>query len=211
VDLGRSFRGKLADDDSANASDFDGAVFGSNGIASIADWTHFDSRYRGWGADGDALPDPTNAGRCTGRCQIWDLRLAAADAVLYRQQGATPTETLTPGRPCPAAAHGDQVVSDQQAIDYFPGISAVELAADGRGDDDGTCEPDEACFNRFLAHAVEIMVDELGDDDGLCESDETCLYAPSFGADQGGDEPTPETCEFQDGLVSGVTLHDRAH
>lgn len=84
------------------------------------------------------------------------------------------------GQPCPASAHGNQTVA-------LPAGSPLGTA--------------------FLANAVEITGDDRGDDDGLCESSEACVYSPNIGAYQGAGDYSSSTCSFQDGTVTGVTLH----
>jgi len=81
------------------------------------------------------------------------------------------------GAACPASVHGDEVLTDQQSP-----------------------------ANTFLTNAIEMVLDGVGDDDGLCETDEACIYSPNVGAYQ-GEGPTTRTCTFQDGVVSGVTMH----
>jgi hypothetical protein len=173
---GASFKGKLAADDPANASD----QLGLAAFSSIADWFAFLSPFRAWGVDGGAFPSAGNIGRCvSGSCRIWDLRLAASDAVVLNRNGdgANPNSAWVTGGPCPSAVHGARAVTDQQASP-----------------------------RTFLLGATELFDDGSGNDNGLCESGETCLYSPNYGAYQGEGDPAGRSCVFTDGAVTGVRM-----
>jgi hypothetical protein len=172
VDLSTAFVGKLISDDGTNADD----VAGAADAADVHDFVGFDNRWRTWGPDGPAFPDAGNSGRClSGVCRIWDWRLLASNTPVHEINGA-----FVPDQPCPASAHGDQTLTDQQ-------------------------DPPHT----FLRNAVEIVLDGMGNDNGLCESDETCLYSPNIGYYMGEDPLASQPCRFQDGRISGVTLYGR--
>lgn len=79
ITLSSTFAGKVATDDSANASDADGTATYDN----ITDWTSFQNPFRNWGKDGSAFPNADNRGQCTaGTCRIWDWSLASGDTVI---------------------------------------------------------------------------------------------------------------------------------
>ena len=124
----------------------------------------------------------------------------ASDTTARNRHGA-----FVDGAPCPDAAA--LTIDDAQQLDFVAGMSAVESAGDGLGDDDDVCEAGERCHNRFVVHATEAIMDGIGDDDGLCESHETCIYAPNVGAYQGEGDYLTRSCVFQDGAVTDVTMH----
>ncbi len=193
------FVGKV-ESDAASTDDTNGTAPGSalDGL----DWWRFDNVWRAWGRDGAAYPAANQRGRCSGTtCRIWDWRLSANDDVARNRHGA-----FAQGA-CPASVHGDVVADDNQRLPYDAWMNAVELAGDGVGDDDGSCEAGEVCHNRFLLHATEVVMDAIGDDDGLCESNETCIYAPNVGAYQGDGDFTKLGCAFANGAVTNVIMH----
>lgn len=80
---------------------------------------------------------------------------------------------------CPSSVDGDQVFTDKMTSP-----------------------------NIFLLSAMELVSDDIGDNDGLCESNEACLFVPHMGGvlDE-GDLAQAKTCQFQDGIVTGVTMY----
>lgn len=159
VAIGSSFVGKVTSDDAANASD---TVGGAN-FAAIGDWLHFDRPQRGWGADGAAFPDASHRGRCTtGSCRIWDWSLGAGDAVL-RAPWALPS--------------GDDVLVHRWSARDATACQAVA----GATWDSAALR----CTSTLLRHAVEIGADGRGNDNGLCESGERCRFTPNLGSYQG--------------------------
>ncbi len=186
-----SFLGRVTADDSINSSDADGFA------AAPTDWTNFESPYRFWGRDRATLTESGMFGRCNTNCRVWDLRLAATDnQLLYRSGDGATVSIPVAGAMCPAWLRGDVTLTD---------FARFEIIGDGRGDDDGICEPAEPCHppNTFLVNALEVIGDDVGDEDGLCESGETCIASPHFGAWQGDGEPTG-SCIFDPG-PAGIT------
>jgi len=177
--MSSSLVGKLNSDDTSNTSDLSGAQL----LVNIVDWLRFDNAFRGWGASGAAFPATDNRGPCTsGSCQIWDLSLkqGAGSVLLNRSgNGATANSAFINGAACPSPASGATTVVDSL--------------------DSGA--------RTFLANAFEIQNDGIGNDNGLCESGEACIYAPNFGAYQGSGDYTSQSCAFQGGAVTGVTLY----
>jgi hypothetical protein len=91
--------------------------------------------------------------------------------------GAPDAAQVVGGAPCPRTVDGDVAVTD-------------------------------AIGNRFLVNALERLGDGRGDDDGLCESDEACVRSGYFGADQGWDDAIgTATCQLTDGVVRGVIMY----
>lgn len=157
---------------------------GATGVqvyGSISDWFGFDSPYRGWGLLATGFPSVGNRGNCTsGSCQIWDARIRAADTVVNNKSfdGINPNQPFVNGGPCPSQANGNNVETDTFGRTFL--ISAREKAKD----------------------------DSVGNGNGLCESGERCVFAPHFGAFQGQGSQTTQSCVFQNGTVSGVTLYN---
>jgi hypothetical protein len=174
-DMTKVVLGKVSTDDTANLSDSGGAALRGQ----IDDWTGFESRLRGWGADGiDALGHVSNAGPCLTKCRIWDWHLGPDANTWLRVRDTTgkpSSASVEQGKPCPAAASGDVTLTDKSG-------------------------------NTFLLHALELMADGLGDDDGLCESNEACVYRPHPGDDGHGARPGSARCGFSDGAVMGVRM-----
>lgn len=166
VDFSGAVVGPITADDAVNDSD----VMGQAEYATIDDWTQFENRLRAWG--------PAAPGQCTeGVCQIWDWSLSASDAVLRNRtgDGRTANAAFTDAAACPAEASGDEATTDTGST--------------------------------FLEVAVELLADGVGDEDGLCESSEVCLYTPNFGAYQGhGGDFVSHRCVFSGGAVTNVTL-----
>jgi hypothetical protein len=136
--------------------------------------------------------------------------LSSADTKILNlsKDGSTANGAFMPLLTCPVAVNGSVTVTDTTVIPYFPGINAVEIIGDGKGNDDGVCEPTEDCKNTYLINAVEVIGDFVGDDDGLCESNEACIYSPNYGFYQGeGDYRANSPCVFQNGTVTGVIMY----
>jgi hypothetical protein len=57
----------------------------------------------------------------------------------------------------------------------------------------------------FLRHAIEIAADGIGNDNLLCESNETCLYTPNIGSYQ-GHGTLISAGAFTNGTLTGITL-----
>lgn len=187
VDLSASFTGKAAADDAANASDTNGAAtFPADPTA--FDWASFDNRFRGWGLDGSDFPDADHRARWTaGDGRIWDLSVAAGDAVLLGRL-AVPTgdDTLT------SRWDGTPATDDDAGCDaLIPGSSFNAT--------------DSVCQTVYLRDAVELAGDDAGNDNNLCESGETCLYMPNIGSYQ-GHGALVSAGAFTGGAITGVTL-----
>lgn len=205
-DISSSFRWLTSIDDQSNQSD----VNGVRAFDEITDWASFDSFYKAWGKSGASFP--ATPGRCeTGQdCQIWDYRVLSSDTVARNttNDGKNQNQDFLPGMACPTAVDGERYIEDQQNFVAFTGDNGVENIGDAIGNDNGICEADDECHNRFLINAFEIVLDNIGDDDGLCESNEACIYMPNYGAYQGeGDYQSQGTCQFQDGTISGVSMY----
>ncbi len=155
-------------------------VSGAQSYNSITDWTNFESEGRGWGRSIASLPSTIGERNCTsgGGCQIYDARLSSSDTVVLNRSGDGVNLNNT-------------FVSGANCPSELDGnnIYVSELGVN------------------YMAKAMEIMGDSIGDDDGLCESNEACLYMPNFGAYQGHGDYTSNTCTFQDGTISGVTMY----
>ncbi|MCM2324455.1 MAG: hypothetical protein NDJ90_14450 [Oligoflexia bacterium] len=161
-------------DDSANASDTGGAV----AFESIADWLHFENRWRAWGQGVSGVPCQAGSS-----CRIWDFRLPP-DTRMSNTTGdaASLNPDFGDGEPCPPLLDGSVVSVDLSTPPRTFLRNAIELI----GWDDGMGG---------------------GNHNGLCESGETCLYTPNFGAYQGQGDFTKKRCIFKDGIVSGVTIY----
>ncbi len=170
--------GKVVTTDSSNASN----TSGTQTYGSITDWLNFQNPWRGWGRDGSAYPNTDHAGTCqTGEtCRIWDTRISTSDVVVKNKSGdgSSDNGSFTNGSACPSAVHGT--------------TAAIATGAPSQ---------------TFLLNALEIPLDMIGDDDGLCETNEACIYSPNFGAYQGEGTYTGNTCTFQNGTISGVTMY----
>ena len=163
ITLANSFVGKVTSEDVANASDTAGTA-GFPLTPATFDWGHFDNKYRGWGIDGSIFPSMDQRGRwIAGAGRIWDWSLLASD-VVNRGTLTLPT-----------------------------------------GNNTTTHTWSDATSTTFLRNAVEITADGIGNDNGLCESGETCRFTPNIGSYQGsGNLVSAGT--FTDGLLTGITL-----
>lgn len=180
-DMTNSYVGRIAVDDSQNASDSSGSA----SYVSITDWTHFENEFRFFGKNGTSVLDSGFQGRCgsASTCRIFDLRPWSVDTQIFNRNfdGINANPSFVANTTCPSVIHGNQVSTDAKSSP-----------------------------STFLTHAVEILFDGVGDDDGFCESGEACLYTPHIGGYQGeGDYLTGGTCTFQDGTITGVTMYYR--
>lgn len=66
----------------------------------------------------------------------------------------------------------------------------------------------DSSASTYLRNAVEIMANGIGNDNGLCESGETCLFTPNIGSNQGhGNLVNADFTDGTTvGSVTGVTL-----
>jgi len=194
ISLAQSFVAAVTTDDTANASDTNGsAVF-----SGISDWLNFDNPSRVWGRAGTAaFPDASQRHWCglTGNsenCQIFDWRLVNGDT------GDAGGPALQNVLSLPAS--GNDIDVHTWYVDPAPTAQAdCDTAVPGSVFNTDRCE------TTFLINAVEVVADGIGNDNGLCESDETCIYTPNIGAYQGhGNLVSAGT--FTDGTITGVTL-----
>ncbi|MCM2279142.1 MAG: hypothetical protein NDJ89_13785, partial [Oligoflexia bacterium] len=168
--------GQLTSDDAINSSDNNGVM----SFASILDWVGFENLFRGWG-NGGAFPGAASRGQCTsGTCQIWDFRLKSTDTFARNVtgDGLSANSDFLAGQSCPAFLGGNVVSIDRRTSP-----------------------------RTFLRNAMEILADGIGNDNGVCESNESCLYAPNFGAYQGEGDPSGNECTFQAGTLSGIRIY----
>jgi len=164
VTLADAFVGKVTSNDIANSIDTLGTADFPLSPATF-DWGHFDNSYRGWGKDdGITFPSTGQRGRwTTGAGRIWDWSLLSSDT-FNREVLSLPT-----------------------------------------GDNTMTHTWSDATTTTFLSNAVEILADGIGNDNGLCESGETCRFTPNIGSYQGsGDLVSAGT--FTGGALTGITL-----
>jgi hypothetical protein len=177
--------GKLSTGDSVNSSDDTTGSATFPATFSTFDWLNFESFFRLWGLDGSAFPNSDHQGQwTTGTGRIWDWQLRATDTVLLNRSGdgSAANAAFIAGAACPAAADGDAVTTDQQSTPHQYLLNAVEIV-----------DPEATGYS------------SSGNHNGLCESNEHCIYTPNFGAYQGHE--SLNTCIFNDGTVSGVTLY----
>ncbi|MCC7402938.1 MAG: hypothetical protein IT288_00940 [Bdellovibrionales bacterium] len=178
VNLSSSFFGKVTSNDLQNTSDALGVAAYSN----LLDWLNFDNLFRMWSADGSGFPNLDQTDTCMGgNCRIWDWRLSSSDTVIRNRSGngSTANETFVAGSTCPSAVSGNRTLTDQNTTP-----------------------------RTFLVNAIEILADGVGNDNGLCESGDACIYSPNFGYYQGeGDYLAAGSCTFQNGTVSNVTMY----
>ncbi|MDH5676310.1 MAG: hypothetical protein OEZ06_29590 [Myxococcales bacterium] len=173
-------------EDATNSSDSGGSA----NLAAITDFTHFDNRYRGWGAEGGSFASGNNRNSCIGSatCRIWDYALQRGDAVACAAHG------LPKGSSSMVVAFG--------RCDTDPLAQYEVSICTGSG---GTWMP-AAIEETILQHAVEVMGDAVGDDDLLCESEEACLYSPNVGAYPGHGAVLDATTLGSGGSVENVDL-----
>ena len=193
ISLADSFVGKLLSGDALNTSDVDGAAIFPADPATF-DWSGFDNAYRGWGIDGSDLPDVDHQGQwTTGPGRIWDWSVSTGDtgnngfaallAVFVVPDG---NDTLTHRWDGTPASNDDPGCDEMVAGSVWNSTDSV-------------------CETTFLRNAVEIQADGLGNDNTLCESGETCLYTPNIGSYQGHGELVSAGV-ITAGTLSGITL-----
>jgi hypothetical protein len=163
--------------DSVNTSHVGGEA-SYPGDPSTFDWFNFENFYRVY-----TLPDldpSVDEWWETGIGQIWDFRISDTDTIIKDKSGdgQTANDAFINNLTCPSAVHGDVVTTNMRTVP-----------------------------ETYLLNAMEILDDDIGNDNGLCESNESCIYAPNIGAYQGEGEYENNSCTFQDGIVSGVTMH----
>ena len=193
INLTNAFVGKLISDDVLNSSDTDGAATYPADPAAF-DWAGFDNSYRGWGIDGSDFPDVNHQGQwTTGDGRIWDWSVSSGDtgnngfaALLAVFIPPTGNDTLT------HSWNGTPVSNDNDGCDLLVAGSTWNVT-------------DNVCETTFLRHAVEIQADGPGNDNTLCESGETCLYTPNIGSYQGHGDLISAGA-FTTGTLSGITL-----
>lgn len=164
ITLANAFVGKVTSDDVANASDTSGTASFPAAPAAF-DWGHLGNSYRGWGIDASAaFPDVALRGKwITGTGRIWDWSLLASDTV------------------------------NRGALSLPTGVDTL------------THTWSDSSTTTFLRNAVEIAADGIGNDNGLCESGETCRYTPNIGSYQGSGVLV-SAGTFTDGSLVGITL-----
>lgn len=161
ANIANSFVGK-ASSDSSN-------TIGASGTAAVGsitgkDWYSFQNIYRNWGIFSAAsFPSTVHRGNCTITCQIWDWSLKNTDSV-FRNVTPCPSGSVVVSHAW-NTGYGSQSLCDTN----YP--SSVYSAG--------------VCSTLYLRNAIEIFADGIGNDNGLCESNEDCLYTPNIGAYQG--------------------------
>jgi parallel beta-helix repeat protein len=167
ITLADSFVGKVTVDDAANTSDTDGAAVYPVSPAALAafDWLHADNFYRAWGKDGSAnFPNVDQRGQwANGNGRLWDWSLRDTDTVNKAVYSTLPT--------------GDDTLTQT----WFDNSTST-----------------------YLRNAVEIPADGIGNDNGLCESNETCLFTPNIGSYQGSGNLV-SAGSFTDSTTGGLT------
>ncbi len=164
VDLSTSFAAEVTDD-GTNADHVDGVAE----AASIADWTHFDTRFRGWAQRHPTATFPSFPVQdaCDeGNCQLVDWRLTADDTAA-REILSPPSNDAGAGTAAATLVH-TWTAATSQACAALPGAAW-----------------DTSCTTTIVVNATEQMRDGDGNDNGLCESGETCVFTPNLGAYQG--------------------------
>jgi hypothetical protein len=200
-DLAASFSSKVTTNDAVNTSDSSGSLT----YSATMDWLGFANEFRGWGKDGSSFPYADHRGRCTtGTCRIWDWSLASSAAVVRGTSGdgSTQNGAFVAGAACPAEVAGNVTLTSQ------PGCSNASYATQESCQSLGLGIWYPA--QTYLKAAVELTADGVGDDDGLCESSEACLYAPNFGAYQGHGALGTCVFASDGDAISGVTMYGYA-
>ncbi|HEX2676482.1 MAG TPA: hypothetical protein VHM19_07575, partial [Polyangiales bacterium] len=131
------------------------------------DWYTFGNRWRTWFLAGATLGKGGARGTCmTGTdppmCSVWDWR-AKAGSLLGNKLGPSPYYALRDA--------SNVITHDWQAISQ---AECDEIA--------GAAWNGNACTSTFLAHSYEPVSDGVGNDNGLCEPDEACIFNPNYGA-----------------------------
>ena len=191
INLASSFAGKVTSGDSQNANDTNGtAAFPLD--PAVFDWTHFDNAYRGWGLDGSAFPDQFQRGRWTaGTGRIWDWSVSSGDSGNSGSPALRGVLVLPTG--------------NDTLTHIWSGIPGTSDNAGCDAMVPGSVWNGSACATTFLRNALEILADGIGNDNNLCENGETCLHTPNIGSYQGhGNLVSAGT--FTNGTLSGITL-----
>jgi len=192
ITLANSFVDKVSGDDMSNISDdiLGGAVASFPATPASFDWGQFDNPYRAWGKEGSIFPNADHRGQWatgTGAGHIWDWSLLTSDtinhAVLSLPNNGSNTQT--------------HVWLGTPATSNNAGCNAMIP---------GSVWNTTVCETTFLSNAVEILADGIGNDNGLCESAETCLYTPNIGSYQGSGALIMSAGTFTDGTLTGITL-----
>jgi len=170
IDLTNAFVAKVLIDDVLNADDTNGTAANFPADPAAFDWTNFDNGFRGWGVDGPAFPSASQRGQWTiGGGRIWDWSVSI----------------------------GDNGNAGNPAL-----LNVLTLPS---GSDTLTHTWSDMTTTTFLRNAVELPADGVGNDNTLCESSETCIYLPNIGSYQGhGDFVNAGM--FVDGSLTGITL-----
>ena len=120
-------------------------------FSSITNWVDFDFLTRSWGNydtgsyGSNSNNTVTTAGQCSaGNCAVWDLALSASARLIRNTSGdgVDQNSTFAANLPCPAAADGDQNLTNSSTT-YLK--NAVEIIGTG-GNDNGLCEAGETCL-----------------------------------------------------------------
>jgi hypothetical protein len=159
ISLANSFVGKVTTDDTSNPID-------TNGLTStipVPNVFDFQNQFRSWGIATGTFPNPTHAGLCNATCSIWDWSLKSSDNVV-RNVNACPSGTIVDTHTWSGSA-ANQTYCDNNYL--------------------GSKLSGSTCVTTFLRNAVEIFADGVGNDNGICESNEDCMYTPNIGAYQG--------------------------
>ena len=186
ITLANSYVGKVSSDDVANISDdiLGGAVASFPANPASFDWCQFDNPYRAWGLDGSDFPSASHRGRwASGAGRIWDWSLLAGDTV-NKAVLSFPTGNNT----------------QTHVWLGIPAITCNTMVAGSVWN-----ATNSVCETTFLSNAVEILADGIGNDNGLCESTETCLYTPNIGSYQGSGLLVSAGA-FTDGTLTSITL-----
>ena len=197
ITLADSFVGKAGTD----AQNADGPTASYPINPGLFDWTHFETAYRGWGKTGSSFPNSDQVGQwTTGSGSIWDSSVSAADtgannsgcasqpcpALLGVLALPTGDDTLT------QPWFGTPATSDDAGCDAMVAGSVWNNTG-------------SVCETTYLQRAIEIPADGSGNDNLLCESGEACLYTPNIGSYQGHGSLVSAGV-FTDGAITGVTL-----
>lgn len=146
VTLASSYVGKVTTNDSVNSSDTNGSAT----YDAALNFLNFETIFRHWGKDGSAFPNSDNRARCaTGTCRIWDWTLSSVDNSLINRSGNG------------SFVNGDNNLNG--TCDSGELCDVREVLSDSVGDDDGTCEVSEVCYNSFgtaVACPVEVRGSE---------------------------------------------------
>lgn len=148
---------------------------GSQSFASITDWFNFDNQFRGWGKQG-TFPTSALTGSCTtGTCSIWDLSLKNTDTII-RNVNSCPNGSIIDTH-----LWSDSTAPNQAYCDANYKGSKLN----------GT-----TCITTFLRNAVEVFADGVGNENGFCESNEECIFTPNIGAYQGHSSDSSNTTKL---------------